>query len=62
MDGTPDLIDAFHRLSVKERNAHLFQLLVEARGESTVVGRVRDSVRDLCAAYPVYGQDGAPPR
>ncbi|MCP5151955.1 MAG: serine hydroxymethyltransferase [Ectothiorhodospiraceae bacterium] len=42
--------------------AHWICDLVEARGESTVVGRVRDSVRDLCAAYPVYGQDGAPPR
>lgn len=37
MNGTPELINAFHRLSVKERNAHLFQLLVEAGAKTIVV-------------------------
>lgn len=47
MGTTPELIDAFHGLSVKERNAHLFQLLVEAGAKSIVVDGENGEVEGL---------------
>ena len=49
MGGTPELINAFQRLSVKERNANLFQLLVEAGAKTVVVDGENGEIEGLVA-------------